>query len=71
MKFSKQQSASELDDDFEIIDAKKEGVPYYKNVKELNTVNYIRHQVREKNDKSKYEERELEGEESEESLDLD
>ena len=67
MKFSKQQSQSELDDDFEIIDAKKEGIPYYKNVKELNTVNYIRHQVREKNDKNKYEE----DEESDESLDLD
>ncbi len=52
-----------------MIEAKKEGIPYYKNVKELNTVNYIRNQVREKNDKNKYEQRE--GEESDESLDLD
>jgi len=38
-----------------MIEAKKEGIPYYKNVKELKTVNYIRHQVREKNDKNKFE----------------
>lgn len=64
-----QQSQSEFNDDFEMIEAKKEGIPYYKNVKELKTVNYIRHQVREKNDKNKFEQRE--DEESDESLDLD